>query len=291
MARSRNLKPGFFTNDLLAEIAPLGRLLFQGLWCHSDREGRLIDRPKKLKAEILPYDECDVNSLLNDLEKHGFIIRYVIDSIAYIQVVNFVKHQNPHIKEQASEIPAPDKHGASTVQAHKENGSCPADSLLPITSNPFPLTDPLNPPTDSIKTLAPPVVVAATKVVDLKAKEETDLQAACREVWQTYCTAYFDRYGTQPVRNARVNSQVKQFVQRIERSEAPDVSAFYVGHCDSFYVRKGHDFGTLLANAEKLRMEWATNRQITGSQARQTERVSSMWNAVAEIEAEQRAQA
>ena len=135
MARARNIKPGFFTNDLLAEIAPLGRLLFQGLWCHADREGRLFDRPKKLKAEILPYDECDVESLLSDLEKHGFIIRYVIDSIGYIQVQNFLKHQNPHVKEQASEIPAPCKNSASTVQEQDKHGSCPADSL-----NPHPLT-------------------------------------------------------------------------------------------------------------------------------------------------------
>ena len=32
-------------------------------------------------------------------------------------MVNFAKHQNPHIKESASSITAPDKHSASTVQA------------------------------------------------------------------------------------------------------------------------------------------------------------------------------
>ena len=37
--RARNLKPGFFKNETLAEIEPLGRLLFQGLWCMADREG------------------------------------------------------------------------------------------------------------------------------------------------------------------------------------------------------------------------------------------------------------
>jgi hypothetical protein len=49
MARSRNIKPGFFTNDELAECHPLGRLLFAGLWTIADKEGRLDDRPKKLK--------------------------------------------------------------------------------------------------------------------------------------------------------------------------------------------------------------------------------------------------
>jgi len=43
--RSRNIKPGFFMNELLPEIELLGRLLFIGLWLLADREGRLEDRP------------------------------------------------------------------------------------------------------------------------------------------------------------------------------------------------------------------------------------------------------
>lgn len=139
MARARNLKPSFFTNDLLAEIHPLGRLLFQGLWCIADREGRLEDRPKRIKAELLPYDDCDADALLNDLAKYGFIQRYEVDGLRFIQVVNFVKHQNPHVKEAASTIPAPDEHRASPVQAEEEPeqaGLIP-DSLNPITDSGF----------------------------------------------------------------------------------------------------------------------------------------------------------
>lgn len=129
MARSRNIKPGFFTNDELAEIEPLGRLLFAGLWTIADREGRLEDRPKKIKAEILPYDDCDVDDLLQQLHDRNFIIRYEVDGKRYIQVVNFKKHQNPHVKEPPSTIPAPDLHHTSTVQAPEENRTDPADSL------------------------------------------------------------------------------------------------------------------------------------------------------------------
>lgn len=111
MARSRNIKPSFFTNDLLAECLPLARILFAGLWTLADREGRLSDRPKKIKAEILPYDECNCCELLNSLQDRGFITRYKIENIDYIQIVNFNKHQNPHIKENASSIPAPDNTG------------------------------------------------------------------------------------------------------------------------------------------------------------------------------------
>lgn len=117
MARARNIKPGFFTNDVLAECSALARILFQGLWCHADREGRLEDRPRKLKAEILPYDECDIEDLLSQLEKRGFIIRYSHGSERFIQVVNFCKHQNPHVKESESTIPAPFLSGAKPEQA------------------------------------------------------------------------------------------------------------------------------------------------------------------------------
>lgn len=120
MARARNIKPGFFTNDVLAECSALARILFQGLWCHADREGRLEDRPRKLKAEILPYDDCNTEELLCQLESRGFIIRYSHDAERFIQVVNFCKHQNPHVKEQESTIPAPCLHSANTEQAEKE---------------------------------------------------------------------------------------------------------------------------------------------------------------------------
>ena len=107
MARARNIKPGFFMNDVLAAVQPLGRLLFIGLWTIADREGRLEDRPLRIKAEVLPYDNCDIVSLLDQLETNGFIKRYTVDDADYIQIINFTKHQNPHHREKESEIPAP----------------------------------------------------------------------------------------------------------------------------------------------------------------------------------------
>ncbi|MCC5468580.1 hypothetical protein [Pelosinus baikalensis] len=117
MARSRNIKPGFFTNDELAEIEPLGRLLFAGLWTIADREGRLEDRPKKIKIEVLPYDNCDIDSLLQELSNRKFILRYEVNGERYIQILTFIEHQNPHRNEKPSTIPAPDLHSTSTVQA------------------------------------------------------------------------------------------------------------------------------------------------------------------------------
>ncbi|MGE5650932.1 MAG: hypothetical protein ACM34A_12115 [Bacillota bacterium] len=142
MARARNIKPGFFTNDVLAEVDPLGRILFAGLWTIADREGRLEDRPKKIKAQILPYDDCNCDELLQDLHKYGFILRYELNGNQYIQIIKWAEHQNPHVKEADSTIPAPDKNSASTVQAQEKTETSRADSLNPI-------TDSLNPHTSS----------------------------------------------------------------------------------------------------------------------------------------------
>ena len=75
---------------------------------------------------------------------------------------------------------------------------------------------------------------------------------------------------------------VKQFVQRIGREESPHVAWFYLSHANAFYVKKGHDLGSLVADAEKLRTEWATNRMITSTSAQQADRTQSNLNAAQE---------
>lgn len=106
MARIRSLKIGFFENEELALQPFEARLLFEGLWLLSDREGRLEDRPLRIKARIFPYDALEVGALLQSLHDAGFILRYAIDGVAYIQVVNFGKHQRPKADEAVSVIPS-----------------------------------------------------------------------------------------------------------------------------------------------------------------------------------------
>jgi hypothetical protein len=110
--RARDIKPGFFLNEYLAACSPHARLLFIGLWMLADREGRLEERPKQIKAKIFPFEDVDLEGLLEELAKspegdHPFIQRYEVKGKSYIQVVNFLKHQSPHPKERPSEIPPP----------------------------------------------------------------------------------------------------------------------------------------------------------------------------------------
>jgi len=138
MARARNIKPSFFTNEDLVELSFETRLLFIGLWTLADRAGRLEDRPKRIKMAVFPADSVDVERSLADLEEAKFIDRYEAEGKLCIQIINFLKHQNPHIKEAPSTLPerkSTDKergeHGASTVQARCSNSASPADSLIP----------------------------------------------------------------------------------------------------------------------------------------------------------------
>lgn len=104
--RIRSLKPGFFKNEELAELSPWHRLCYEGLWCCADREGRMQDRPKRLKAEIFPYDELNIDLLLWDLSRSGFIVRYVIGSQPLICIPSFDAHQHPRQDEAVSVLAA-----------------------------------------------------------------------------------------------------------------------------------------------------------------------------------------
>ena len=120
MARARNIKPGLFKNELLAEREPAVRLLFIGLWTLADREGRVEDRPKRIKLELFPYDDCEIDSMLSFLEQDGFIERYQVAGKSVILIKNFLKHQNPHGTEKDSELP--DKDGSFTIHERTANG-------------------------------------------------------------------------------------------------------------------------------------------------------------------------
>lgn len=113
MARSRNIKPSFFMNEDIIELPFEARLLFIGLWILADREGRLENRPKKIKMSLFPADDINVAEQLENISKFGFIELYNADGIDVIQIVNFVKHQNPHGLEKDSELP--NRNGIYTV--------------------------------------------------------------------------------------------------------------------------------------------------------------------------------
>lgn len=110
--RARNIKPGFWRNEQLVEQPFQTRLLFIGLWNLADREGRVENRPKKIKLEIFPADDVDISLEITRLSEAGLVKVYEADGVKCIEVVNFKKHQNPHHREAESELPpVPENNG------------------------------------------------------------------------------------------------------------------------------------------------------------------------------------
>ena len=152
MARARNIKPSFFQNEDLASLPPLARLFFVGLWTVADHKGCVEFRPKRLKVQLLPYDECDAEALAINLERSGFVRMYSVEGKAYLKVINFERHQNPHKNERdsGSEIPDIDQRDDQVIDpkeitknreqdgtAPDCDGTAPADSLLLIPDSPI----------------------------------------------------------------------------------------------------------------------------------------------------------
>lgn len=152
MPRSRNIKPKFFVNEDLGECSPLARLLFIGLWTLADYRGVAEYRPKRIKIEILPYDDVDVDVLLGELEAIHVIQRFSNGGTTYLALPTFSKHQRPHHTEvkAGSKLPPPPKlhvtpnplENQEVREQHGENpckdGENPPDScfLIPDSCTP-----------------------------------------------------------------------------------------------------------------------------------------------------------
>jgi hypothetical protein len=102
----------------------------------------------RIKAEVFPYEDVDIEALLRDLasKRNGnkqpeFLIRYSRPEGKFIQIVNFQKHQNPHVNEKPSTLPAPEPSDTSTVQVQKKHSTTRASSLTPSSLTPSSLTD------------------------------------------------------------------------------------------------------------------------------------------------------
>jgi hypothetical protein len=108
-------------------------------------------------------------------------------------------------------------------------------------------------------------------------------------VWTAYAAAYAAKYGEPPVRNAKVNGQLTNFIARIVSDEAPEVARFFLTHKNALYVSAMHPVDLLLRDAEKLRTEWATGRQVTRTQGQQADKTQTNFSAFAPLLAEAQA--
>jgi hypothetical protein len=156
MARTRNLKPSFFTNDLLAECEPMARLLFAGLWTLADRDGRLEYRPRRIKGALFPYDNCEIELLVQQLATRGFVQVYRAGAVDVLAIPTFGEHQRCHPDERSEGLPPPQdgsekcvfpERNAEPGNPAREPGNFPATcALYPSVLTPSVLTPHSSPP-------------------------------------------------------------------------------------------------------------------------------------------------
>lgn len=118
MARIRTIKPDFFRHEALQDLeidnpGAYPMLVFSGLWAVSDREGRFEWRPRRIKLDVLPFLNYDMENTLSLLVEAGLVEKYDCDGSMYGAIVSWDRHQIVGRDEPPSEIPAPD--GSKTL--------------------------------------------------------------------------------------------------------------------------------------------------------------------------------
>jgi hypothetical protein len=132
MARIRTVKPSFFRSLTITTLPIPARLTFVGLWTYVDDEGRGVDDPRLVKAELWPLDDeittKKVESHLAAFAERGLILRYEFSGRRFLQVVGWKEHQRIN-RPQDSAFPGPftedavNEHGASGDDARPEQGA------------------------------------------------------------------------------------------------------------------------------------------------------------------------
>jgi hypothetical protein len=151
VARTRSIKPSFFKNEYLAECEPMARLLFVGLWTLADSQGRMEFRPLRIKAELFPYENCDILGLLKQLADKGFVRAYESGDVKVLEIPTFGDHQRCHPDERDEGLPPPDE-SAETIVFPERNAKPGNPTLEP--GNP-PASCAFNPSTFNPSTFNP----------------------------------------------------------------------------------------------------------------------------------------
>ncbi|WP_085600457.1 MULTISPECIES: helix-turn-helix domain-containing protein [unclassified Pseudomonas] len=99
------------------------------------------------------------------------------------------------------------------------------------------------------------------------------------KAWANYAMAYRKRHGAWPVWNAKVAGQLGQVIDRLGIEVAHHVAAYFLTINDARVVSNMHSIGDLLAKAEAYHTQWATNRQMNGTTARQIEQTQTNFSA------------
>jgi hypothetical protein len=109
MPRIRTVKPVLFNHEALFEAEreyklPL-RLAYIALFTCCDRDGRFRWQPRRLKLDMLPYDDVDMSHVLDAFVTCGFIKKYEKKGEICGCIPTWHRHQRINHREAESELP------------------------------------------------------------------------------------------------------------------------------------------------------------------------------------------
>lgn len=256
MARARLIHPEFSRHEGLAELKPIHRLLFALLPTIADREGLLEDRPRRIQADLFPYDSdevADVAAGLVELQRIGCVVRVELHGRNVITIPGFLRWNRPHLREKASELSKP----VVITRTEGVPKACPRPASSPPR---LPVVDPVSvsdPVTD-------PVSVTGKKATTLPSPKIAKAEGRTIATREAYKAAYLQRWGAEPaISNRASNGQLSTLLDLLGAEEAPLVAAFYLTHNQALYVAAKHPLNLLVRDAAKMHTEWKTGKQGT----------------------------
>lgn len=278
MARIRTIKPEFWTSEQVVECSLIARLLFIGMWNFCDDGGNHPSSIKSLKMQVFPGDEsissADISAMMDELISSGLVVEYAAAGKNYWHVTGW-HHQ----------------------KIEKPNNKHPAFSeSLAVNRRPIADQSPTNQlPVDPVRegkgkeskgeeskvgegNDSRDVGFARHAADDASDKELAT--KANRETWAAYSAAYKNRYNVDPVRNQQANGIIAKFVKSVGREDAPLIARYYVNLNNQFYIQKMHDLKMLIGDAQAIRTQWLTNRNITASSARSMDKAQASISSV-----------
>lgn len=282
---TRLIKESCRTSANLQRVQDFSERLFWRLLTTADDYGRCLASPAIVRANCFPLADNialkKIEGALSDLASHHLLSLYTIGDRSYAHFITFELHQGkPRAKH--SKYPSLNDVSASICTHMQVVPDMPASAPDTDTDTDTDLSSSSKKPLKSLSSLIP----IPRNNPDLKSKNHVSKSSA---VWSAYAGGFLSRYGVEPVRNAKTNSQLGKLVDRLGEVEAPGVAAFYCTHDSLLYVRSKHCVDLLLRDAEGLRMEWATGRQVTNGQAQLTDRTSTTGSIVKKLIAEEEA--
>jgi hypothetical protein len=105
----------------MARLSHSARLLYVGLWCLADDEGRGRLLPKQIEGEVFPNENVEFGPLWAELEALGRVTSYQVDGETFFHIPRFEDYQKPNRKVQ-SRLPAPPTQRVSSAPAHAGEG-------------------------------------------------------------------------------------------------------------------------------------------------------------------------